>query len=105
MRKAQQRQKDSVQSVRQWEEGGLAESFAGQFSIQSLPVNLWIPLLPGHVIWPAQEFEACGVSTQDSSSGGVGGVSVSLLLFLVSHPFGARLICHCTSLSRLEVGH
>lgn len=66
MREADERQKDSVQSDRRREEGGLAGSFVGQFSSLSVPLNLWILLLPGHVIRPAQEVEERGASAQDS---------------------------------------
>lgn len=55
-----------MQSDRQGVEGGQAESSAGQSSSRSLPLNLWIPLLPGHVIRPAQEVEERGASAQDS---------------------------------------
>lgn len=61
MSEAEERQKDSVQR----EKGGLAGSSVGQFSSLSLPLNLWIPLLPGHVIRPAQEVEERGARAQD----------------------------------------
>lgn len=54
---AEEKQQDSVQSDRQRAEGGQAECSVGQFLSLSLPLNLWIPLLPGHVFRPAQEVE------------------------------------------------
>lgn len=57
------------------EEGGgqtvLGAPF-GQFQSPSLPLNRRILLLPGHVIWPAQEVEERGASAQDSSWEGSG---------------------------------
>lgn len=47
-------------------EGGQAESSAGQLSSLSLPLNLWIPFLPDHVIRSVQEVEEHGASAQDS---------------------------------------
>lgn len=63
MREAEEKQQDSVQSDRKREEGGQAECCVGQFSSLSLPLNLWIPLLPGHVIRPVQEVAKHDAST------------------------------------------
>ncbi len=67
MREAEEKQQDVVQSDRQREGGGQAECSVGQFLSLSLPLNPWIPLLPGHAIRPAQEVEECNASAQDSS--------------------------------------
>lgn len=100
MSEAEERQKDSVQSDRQREEGGLAGSSVGQFSSLSLPLNLWIPLIPGHVIRPTQEVEERRASAQDPpwdrSSGRWRRRCESAVIFSLSYLSGSKLIRHRT---------
>ena len=59
-----------VSRVTDREEGGQAEYSVGLYSSLSFPLNLWIPLQPGHVIRHVQEVEECDESAQDSPRDG-----------------------------------